>query len=117
MACILWVNKWCRKEKMFNCDNLATVEIINNGRSKVSSIMKLMRKLTYYSDMYSYAIPARQIPGVDNIHARHILVVDNIHVRHISGVDNMHVRDIPGVDNIHVRHTLGVDNIHARHTR
>lgn len=43
MACVLWGHQWNRKRIVFNCDNLATVEIINKGRSKIPSIMKLMR--------------------------------------------------------------------------
>jgi hypothetical protein len=49
MACVLWGHLWTRKQILFNCDNLAAVDIITKGRSKIPSIMKLMRKLTYHS--------------------------------------------------------------------
>ena len=61
MACVLWGHHWGRKRIVFNCDNLATVEIINKGRSKIPSIMKLMRKLTYHSAMHSFIIHSQHI--------------------------------------------------------
>lgn len=66
MACMLWGKFWNRKRILFNCDNIATVEIINKGRSKISSIMKLMRTLTYQSAINGFVIHAQHIPGVDN---------------------------------------------------
>ena len=66
MACVLWGKNWSRKRILFNCDNLATVEIINKGRSKIASNMKLMRTLTYQSAMYGFVIHAQHIAGVDN---------------------------------------------------
>ena len=32
MACVLWGYLWTRKRILFNCDNLATVDIITKGR-------------------------------------------------------------------------------------
>lgn len=66
MACVLWGHTWCRKRILFHCDNLSTVEIINKGRSKIPSIMKLMRTLTYHSAMHSFVIHSKHIPGVKN---------------------------------------------------
>ena len=66
MACIIWGQNWTRHRILFYCDNLATVEIINKGRSKNSSIMKLMRKLTFHSALNNYVIHAKHIAGVDN---------------------------------------------------
>ena len=48
MALILWGQQWKRKRLLFYCDNLATVNIINKGRSKSKMIMNLMRKLTFF---------------------------------------------------------------------
>ena len=66
MACVLWGHLWTRKRILFNCDNLAAVDIITKGRSKIPSIMKLMRKLTYHSAMHSYVIHAQHIAGKNN---------------------------------------------------
>ena len=66
MACVLWGHQWRNKRILFHCDNEATVEIISKGRSKVSSIMRLMRKLTYYSAMQNFVTHAIHIPGKQN---------------------------------------------------
>lgn len=66
LACVLWGHQWARKRILFYCDNLATVEIISKGRSKVPSIMKLMRKLTYHSALCNFTVHARHIPGIQN---------------------------------------------------
>lgn len=66
MACVLWGSLWSRKRILFHCDNLATVEIINKGRSKIKCIMRLVRKLTFHSAINNFTVHARHIPGVDN---------------------------------------------------
>lgn len=66
MACMLWGHLWGRKRILFNCDNLATVEIIKKGRSKIQSIMKLMRSLTYHSAVNNYVVHAQHNAGVRN---------------------------------------------------
>lgn len=66
MACVLWGHNWSRKRILFNCDNLATVEIVRKGRSKIPSIMKLMRKLTYHSALNNFVVHAQHIPGINN---------------------------------------------------
>lgn len=66
MACVLWGQFWPRKRILFHCDNLATVEIINKGRSKIKSIMKLMRKLTWQAAGSNFTIHAQHIPGIFN---------------------------------------------------
>ncbi|CAG2224001.1 unnamed protein product [Mytilus edulis] len=66
MACVLWGDRWKRKRILFNCDNLATVDIIKKGRSKIQSLMKLMRKLTYHSAINNFVVHAKHIPGIKN---------------------------------------------------
>ncbi|XP_060077427.1 uncharacterized protein LOC132556980 [Ylistrum balloti] len=66
MACVLWGHQWCKKRVLFHCDNMATVDIITKGRSKVKSIMRLVRTLTFHSAMYNFIVHARHIPGSDN---------------------------------------------------
>lgn len=66
MSCILWGHMWSRHQILFYCDNSTTVKIINKGRSKIPSIMKLMRKLTYHSAINSFIIHAKHIPGRQN---------------------------------------------------
>ena len=67
MACVLWGSQWSQKRILFHCDNLATVQIITKGRSKVPSIMKLMRRLTFHCAIHNFVILAKHIPGKDNV--------------------------------------------------
>ena len=66
MASVLWGHSWSRKRILFNCDNLATVEILRKGRSKIPSIMKLMRRLTYHAALNNFVVHAQHIPGKNN---------------------------------------------------
>jgi hypothetical protein len=66
MACVLWGCHWAQKRILFYCDNLGTVEIINKGRSKVQSIMNLMRRLTYHAAVCNFTVHAKHIPGNSN---------------------------------------------------
>ncbi len=46
VACLLWGSRWTREQIVVFCDNSATVEIINEGCSKIPIINSLMRRLT-----------------------------------------------------------------------
>lgn len=67
MACLLWGHTWERRRILFHCDNLATVDIISKGRSKVSSIMKLMRKMSLHAAKNNFTVHAQHLPGIQNI--------------------------------------------------
>lgn len=66
MACVLWGHQWGQKRILFHCDNEATVEIITKGRSKVCSIMRLVRKLTFHAALHNFVLHAVHIPGKSN---------------------------------------------------
>ena len=66
VAAMLWGSEWQGKRIMFYCDNLATVFIINNGRSRAQPIMKLMRRLTWCAAKGNFVIIAKHIPGIHN---------------------------------------------------
>ena len=61
VACVLWGAQWSGLKILFNCDNEATVHIINKGRSKIPTIMKFMRKLTWCAATNNFMIYARYI--------------------------------------------------------
>ena len=61
MAVVLWGHQWAQKRILFFCDNQGTVDIISKGRSKVPSIMRLMRRITFQSAQYNFIIHARHI--------------------------------------------------------
>lgn len=66
VAAILWGHFWTNKRILFYCDNAATVSIICKGRSKVLSIMLLMRRLTWCALKGNFSIYAEHVPGKDN---------------------------------------------------
>ncbi len=65
-AAVLWSHNWTSQKIIFNCNNQATVAIINKGRSKSPLIMRLMRRLTLCAMTYCYVVTARYLPGVKN---------------------------------------------------
>jgi len=66
VAVSLWGGLWSEKKILFHCDNTATVAIIEKGRSPVSLIMMLMRRLTWESLLGNFVIRAIHIPGYRN---------------------------------------------------
>lgn len=66
MASLLWADKWTRKNMLVFCDNEATVNIINKGRSSVLFINRFIRRLTWISVMNNFTIKATHVPGLDN---------------------------------------------------
>ena len=60
---VIWGSQWCLKRILFHCDNMATVFIVNKGRSQCPNIMKLMRKLTLCAAKYNFIIHAVHIEG------------------------------------------------------
>lgn len=67
MAAVLWGKYWCKKRIVVNCDNAATVEIINKRRSKIPFIMKFVRKLVWYQASNNFVIRANFIVGSTNL--------------------------------------------------
>ncbi len=66
IACILWGKHWSRKQIMFFCDNEATVNIINKGRSSVPFLNHFVRRLTWLSVLGNFNFRAAHIPGLNN---------------------------------------------------
>lgn len=66
MATVLWGHSGGRKKIIVNCDNAATVDIINKGRSKVPFIMKFVRKLIWLEAKHNFLIRAKFIPEKTN---------------------------------------------------
>ena len=63
IACFLWGEQWNKKRILFHCDNMATVQILNKGRSKTSIINKLMKMLTWLAAKYNFTVHAEHVPG------------------------------------------------------
>lgn len=63
---IMWRQFWIRKRISFLCDNLASVHIINKGRSKSANIAPLIRRLTLCAAKQNFVISVKHVPGVHN---------------------------------------------------
>ncbi len=66
IAALVWGRNWRGKTVLAQCDNSATVAIVNSGTSKNPQAMQLRRCLAYLVAMRDFAIKATHIPGVQN---------------------------------------------------
>ena len=66
IAAVLWGHEWKGKKILFMCDNMATVFIVNKGRSKCTVIMKLMRRLTWCAAINNYHFSAQYVHTKSN---------------------------------------------------
>ena len=69
VVAVLWGKPLSGENILFYCDNIATVQIIKNGRSKDPFIMKLMRRLTMCAVtamLNNFAIFSEHVPGSSN---------------------------------------------------
>lgn len=66
VASVLWGSVWTRKCITMFCDNVATVDIINKGRSHCQAIMSILRRLTWQSVIHNVIFKADQISGRTN---------------------------------------------------
>lgn len=66
VAASLWGDKWARRKISVRCDNEATVQVINKGRSSISIINKFIRRLTWLGLQGNFVMRAEFIPGKQN---------------------------------------------------
>ncbi|KAG1925038.1 proline and serine-rich protein 1-like [Pimephales promelas] len=66
VAASLWGKEWSSKSIQIHCDNEATVQCINKGRSRSLAIMPLLRRLIWISACDQFIINAKHVPGVLN---------------------------------------------------
>jgi Reverse transcriptase (RNA-dependent DNA polymerase) len=66
IAAAIWGSRWERKRILLFCDNQATVNIVNKGRSSSSFIMSFMRRLTLFAMQHHFLLRAVYISSLDN---------------------------------------------------
>ena len=66
IAATLWGSEWTSQSILIHTDNLATVHIINKGRSSSLPIMSLLRRLTWLSVTHQFLLRAAHVPGHHN---------------------------------------------------
>lgn len=64
IACLLWGNKWCRKNISFLCDDKSTVNILKS-RSDNPFINRLIRRLTWIC-VNNFILKATFLPHINN---------------------------------------------------
>ncbi|KAK6181761.1 hypothetical protein SNE40_009550 [Patella caerulea] len=67
VASVIWGNRWKGLKILFNCDNMAVVNILNKGRSSDPASSKLMRTLAFTAAQNSFMIYSRFVPGNSNV--------------------------------------------------
>ncbi len=69
LACAVWGREWSGKLVRCKCDNMAVVEVVNNGYSRDKELMHLLRCLFFITEHLGMSIMAVHLPGKDNIRA------------------------------------------------
>ena len=69
VACVIWERMWSDKMIRCHCDNMAVVEVMNNGYSRDKLLMHLIRCLFFISEHFKIQVEAVHCPGKDNIRA------------------------------------------------
>ena len=64
-----WGRHFARKKIIINCDNEASVQVLNSGRCKNAFMQKCLREIAYHSARFSCQVRAKWIQGVSNRYA------------------------------------------------
>ena len=66
VSALVWGHLWHKKRIMVNCDNQATVAVIQKGRSRCPRINALMRKLTLAAARGCFILLSQYLPSESN---------------------------------------------------
>jgi hypothetical protein len=66
VACKLWGRKWQGKRIVIQCDNSASVTVMNTGRTKDEFLQSCLRELAFIAARHEFEIRGVHIPGVLN---------------------------------------------------
>ena len=69
LACVVWGRLWSGKKVKCHCDNMAVVEVLNNGYSRDKLLMHLIRCLFFISEYFKVKVEAVHCRGKDNMQA------------------------------------------------
>ena len=64
-----WGRHFARKKIIVNCDNEASVEVLNSGRCRNTFMQKCLREIAFHAARFSCQIRARWIQGISNRYA------------------------------------------------
>lgn len=100
VAAVLWGHMWSQKQIIVNCDNAATVDIINKGRSKIPFIMKFVRRLVYCTMVNNFTLRAKHIAGKTNLIADALSRFQEWKFRHLAPHADPHPTPCPPVSEL-----------------
>jgi len=66
VAVTIWAKKLEGRKATVLCDNMATVWVINTGKTRDKVMQMLLRELCYITATNSFEVYAKHIPGVEN---------------------------------------------------
>ncbi len=95
IAAVIWGSQWERKRICLLCDNQATVNIVNKGRSKSPLIMYFSRKLTLLAIQHQFLLRAVYISTTDNATADALSRFQLNRFRHLLPTADLLPKDIP----------------------
>lgn len=67
LAGVVWGKLWSGQRVRCHCDNMAVVEVMNNGYSKDKLLIHLIRCLFFISEHFKYQVEVVHCPGKNNI--------------------------------------------------
>ena len=66
VACQVWGKHWPGKRLVVNCDNEASVTVLNTGRSRDPFLQACLRELAFVTARFEVEIRGNHVPGVTN---------------------------------------------------
>ena len=66
VCCKLWGRLWTGKRIDINCDNMASVIVLNSGKARDPFLQKCLREIAYLCAVNKFEIRAFHIAGIDN---------------------------------------------------
>lgn len=66
LVCKLWGHKWSGKNILAKCDNEASVEVLNKGRSHDEFMMDVIREIAFCAALHEFQLHAVHLPGNEN---------------------------------------------------
>ena len=96
LPCIMWGKEWRGKKVTCHSDNMAVVEVLNNGYSKDKNMMHMLRSLFFISEHHHFLVEAVHLPGKLNEAADAISRNNLSHLLQVVPGAQQHPIPIPG---------------------
>ena len=88
-----WGPKWCNSNVVIWSDNKTAVACINKGTSRSREIMRIIREIFWYRELYNITLSCRYLPGVWNVLADSISRLHEVGM--LDSLDNSLAFNVP----------------------